>query len=59
MSPPIDPDPGFGPFVIGVHVVADTRDPNTFYAVWLETLSGFLDGTGLATVCLTKTTDGG
>ena len=30
----------FGPFVIGVHVVADTRDPNTFYAVWLDTLLG-------------------
>jgi hypothetical protein len=46
VSPPIDPDPGFGPFVIGVDVVADTRDPRTFYAVWLDTLTGGLDGSG-------------
>jgi hypothetical protein len=59
LSPPIDPDPGFGPFVIGVHVVADTRDPNTFYAVWLDTLTGGLDGSGLAPYWFTKSTDGG
>ena len=47
------------PFVIGVHVVADTRDPNTFYAVWLEYLSGLLDGTGTNTLQLAKSTDGG
>jgi hypothetical protein len=44
--------------VIGVHVVADTRDPNTFYAVWLDTLTGFLDGSGLSPYWFTKTTDG-
>jgi hypothetical protein len=59
LSPPIDPDPGFGPFVIGVHVVADTRDPQTFYAVWLDTLTGGLDGSGLAPYWFTKSTDGG
>jgi uncharacterized repeat protein (TIGR01451 family) len=26
--------------VIGVHVVADTQDPNTFYAIWLQYASG-------------------
>ena len=45
--------------MIGVHVVADTQDPNTFYAVWLEYLSGILDGTGNNTIYLSKTTDGG
>jgi hypothetical protein len=59
VSPPIDPDPGFGPFVIGVDVVADTRDPRTFYAVWLDTLTGGLDGSGLAPYWFTKSTDGG
>jgi hypothetical protein len=45
--------------VIGVHVVASQRDPNTFYAVWLDTLTGFLDGSGLSPYWFTKTTDGG
>jgi hypothetical protein len=58
ISPPQVPELPFGPFEIGVHVVADTRDPNTFYAVWLDTLSGFLDGTGLSPYWFTKTTDG-
>ena len=40
------------------HVVADERDPNTFYAVWLDTLTGFLDGTGTSPLWFTKTTDG-
>jgi hypothetical protein len=44
ISAPLDPPLPFGPFVIGVHVVADTQDPNTFYATWLDTLSGFLPG---------------
>jgi hypothetical protein len=50
----------FGPFVIGVHVVADTQDPNTFYAVWLDTLSSFLDPEleGRSPMWFTKTTDG-
>jgi BNR repeat-like domain len=48
----------FGPFVIGVHVVADERDPNTFYAVWLDTLTGALDGTGKSPYMFAKTTDG-
>ncbi|HEX2412790.1 MAG TPA: hypothetical protein VHJ39_16605 [Solirubrobacteraceae bacterium] len=58
LSPPIDPDPGFGPFVIGVHVVADTRDPKTFYAVWLDTLTGALEGADTAPLWFTRTTDG-
>jgi hypothetical protein len=48
----------FGPFVIGVHVVADERDPNTFYAVWLDTLTGALDNTGLSPMWFARTTDG-
>jgi hypothetical protein len=44
--------------VIGVHVVASERDPNTFYAVWLDTLTGFLDGSGQSPFWFTKTTDG-
>ena len=58
ISPPQDPPLPFGPFVIGVHVVADRDDPNTFYAVWLDTLTGFLDGTGKSPFWFTKTTDG-
>lgn len=58
ISPPQDPPLPFGPFVIGVHVVADQNDPNTFYAVWLDTLSGFLDGSGKSPFMFTKTTDG-
>jgi hypothetical protein len=58
VSPPQNPPLPFGPFEIGIHVVADTRDPNTFYAVWLDTLSGFLDGTGLSPYWFTRTTDG-
>jgi hypothetical protein len=50
--------PGEQRLVIGVHVVADTRDPQTFYAVWLEYLSGFVDGTGRNTLYVSKTTDG-
>jgi hypothetical protein len=53
-----DPALGFGPFVIGVHVVASERDPNTFYAVWMDTLSGFLDGSLKYLMEFTKTTDG-
>jgi hypothetical protein len=45
--------------VLGAHVVADTRDPNTFYVVWLEYLSGLLDRTGTNTVQFSKSTDGG
>ena len=44
--------------MIGVHVVASERDPNTFYAVWMDTLSGFLDGSGKYLMNFTKTTDG-
>ncbi|MBA3262504.1 MAG: exo-alpha-sialidase [Thermoleophilaceae bacterium] len=56
---PVGVSPGEQRLVIGVHVVADTRDPNTFYAVWLEYLSGLLDGTGTNTYYLSKSTDGG
>ncbi|MEA2143007.1 MAG: hypothetical protein QOI64_1437 [Solirubrobacteraceae bacterium] len=56
-APLAEPLP-FGPFLIGVHVVADERDPNTFYAVWLDTLSGFLDETGQSPLWFTRTTDG-
>jgi hypothetical protein len=58
ISPPPDPALPFGPFVIGVHVVASERDPNTFYAVWLDTLTGLLDGSGQSPFWFTKTTDG-
>jgi hypothetical protein len=56
---PVPVSPGAQRLVIGVHVVADTRDPATFYAVWNEYLSGLLDGTGTNTLYLSKTTDGG
>ena len=44
-------------------MVADTQDPNTFYAVWLDTLSGFLpppygEGDGRSPMWFSKTTDG-
>jgi hypothetical protein len=58
ISAPQDPPLPFGPFVIGVDVVADENDPNTFYAVWLDTLSGFLDESGLSPLWFTRTTDG-
>jgi hypothetical protein len=58
ISPPQSPMLPFGPFVIGVHVVASERDPNTFYAVWMDTLSGFLEGSGEYLMWFTKTTDG-
>jgi hypothetical protein len=58
ISAPQDPPQPFGPFVIGVHVVADQRDPNTFYAVWLDTLTGFLDGSGASPIWFSRTTDG-
>ena len=58
ISPAQNPILPFGPFVIGVHVIASNTDPNTFYAVWLDTLTGFLDGSGLSPFWFTKTTDG-
>jgi hypothetical protein len=45
--------------VIGVHVVADTRDANTFYAAWTEYFSGIVNGTGTNTIQVAKSTDGG
>lgn len=45
--------------VIAPHVVADTRDPETFYVVWLEYASGIIDGTGQNTLYFAKSTDGG
>jgi hypothetical protein len=45
--------------VIGADVVADTRDPNTFYVAWTEYFSGILSGTGTNTIQVAKTTDGG
>ena len=59
---PDEPTPVSPPeqeLVIGVHVVADTQDPHTFYAVWLEYLSGLLDGSETNTFYFSKTTDGG
>jgi len=56
---PTPVSPGEQRLVIGAHVVADTRDPDTFYAVWLEYLSGVLDGSGTNTLYLSKTTNGG
>jgi hypothetical protein len=44
---------------LGVHVVADPRDANTFYATWLHYLPGAL-GLGLPDeMTFTKSTDGG
>jgi hypothetical protein len=44
---------------IGVDVVADPRDPNTFYATWLHYLPGAL-GLGLPDeMSFTRSTDGG
>ena len=51
--------PGAQRLVIGIDVVADTRDPRTFYAVWLEYLSGIVNGTGTNTIQFAKSTDGG
>jgi hypothetical protein len=45
--------------VIGADVVADTRDPSTFYVAWTEYFSGILSGTGTNTIQVAKTTDGG
>jgi hypothetical protein len=45
--------------VIGADVVADTRDPNTFYVAWTEYFSGLATGTGTNTIQVAKTTDGG
>ena len=45
--------------VIGADVVADTRDPSTFYVAWTEYFSGLLSGTGTNTIQVAKTTDGG
>jgi hypothetical protein len=56
---PIPVSPGAQRLVIGVHVVADTRSPQTFYAVWLEYLSGIVSGTGTNTLQFSKSTDGG
>jgi len=58
ISAPPDPAQAFGPFVVGVHVVADERDPDTFYAAWLDTLTGFLDNSGLSPLWFARTTDG-
>ncbi|MEA2365605.1 MAG: hypothetical protein QOE69_895 [Thermoleophilaceae bacterium] len=58
---PDDPEPISGPQLleIGVHVVADPRDPNTFYATWLHYLPGAL-GLGLPDeMSFTTSTDGG
>jgi hypothetical protein len=45
--------------VIGADVVADTRDPRTFYVAWTEYFSGLLSGTGTNTIQVARTTDGG
>jgi hypothetical protein len=54
---PVPVSPGAQRLVIGVHVVADTRDPHTFYAVWLEYLSGQVDGRN--SLYISKSTDDG
>ena len=43
--------------VIGVHVIADERDPNTFYATWLEYAQTI--GGAPGTYRFAKSTDGG
>jgi hypothetical protein len=55
---PVSPGPTQR-LVIGPHVVADTRDPQTFYVIWLEYLSGIIDGTGNNTFYFSKSVDGG
>jgi hypothetical protein len=45
--------------VIGADVVADTRDPQTFYVAWTEQFSGLLDQSGTNTIQVTRSTDGG
>jgi hypothetical protein len=58
---PGDPQPISGAQMldIGVDVVADMRDPNTFYATWLHYLPGAL-GAGLPDeMSFTRSTDGG
>jgi len=57
---PTGVSPGLQRLVIAPHVMGDTRDPNTFYVVWLEYLSQFLPGTaGTNTYYFSKSTDGG
>jgi hypothetical protein len=57
---PTPVSPGLQRLVIAPHVVADTRDENTFYVVWLEYLSEFLPETaGTNTYYFSKSTDGG
>jgi hemolysin type calcium-binding protein len=51
------PISGAEPLVIGVHVLADQQDPNTFYAVWLQYASQTAIGEG--TLQFAKTTNGG
>jgi hypothetical protein len=55
---PVSPGPT-QPLVIAPHVVADTRNPNTFYVVWLEYFSGLVDGSGTNTFYFSKSVDGG
>ncbi|HEX8082809.1 MAG TPA: sialidase family protein [Solirubrobacteraceae bacterium] len=42
--------------VIGVHVLGDTKDPDTFYATWLQYATGTV---GPSTLEVARTTDGG
>ncbi|HEX8121413.1 MAG TPA: sialidase family protein [Solirubrobacteraceae bacterium] len=42
--------------VIGVHVLADPQDPDTFYATWLQYATGTV---GPSTLEVARTTDGG
>jgi uncharacterized repeat protein (TIGR01451 family) len=58
------PVSGVEPLVIGVHVVADTQDPDTFYATWLQYATGGAGGDigGTATpetLSFAVTVDGG
>ncbi len=52
------PISGVHQLVIGVHVVADTRDPNTFYATWLQYATGIAPDAP-ATLEFNMSTDGG
>jgi hypothetical protein len=51
------PISGVHQLVIGVHVVADTQSPNTFYATWLQYASGIAGAP--ATLEFNMSTDGG
>jgi hypothetical protein len=49
----------FGPYVTGVALTADRRNPGTFTAAWVDTLTGARDGSGLDPLWSSSSADGG